>query len=241
MLLIIEVQKYNKHVVHLENKSNWFQWKASSTYCIFSNFRFRSLFSELRMQVESNSLHDRARLFARIPPCIDLSAVTNCVSETEKRWKSNNQNGSNFNKPLHVKTSNIENATVVKMGPDGLPIGELLVTGFFHHTYWLLVVFRSTGLDTTGSEDLDPQLGQSGGSWCAPHRRQVQDERKSFVLDVSGNVSQPLPQRRKNALSRLSSATNSRLEPLNLPSTRKKNISSGYLNFTWIIFLIRDC
>ena len=76
------------------------------------------------MQVESNSLHDRARLFARIPPCIDLSAVTNCASETEKRWKTSNQNGSNFNKPLHVKTSNIENATVVKMGPDGLPIGE---------------------------------------------------------------------------------------------------------------------
>lgn len=86
------------------------------------------------MQVESNnSLHDRARLFARIPPCIDLSAVTNCVSETEKRWKSNNQNGSNFNKPLHVKTSNIENATVVKMGPDGLPIGELLVTKNINH------------------------------------------------------------------------------------------------------------
>lgn len=77
------------------------------------------------MQVESSSLHDRARLFARIPPCIDLSAVTNCASETEKRWKSGNQNGSNFNKPLHVKTSNIENATVVKMGPDNLPIGEL--------------------------------------------------------------------------------------------------------------------
>lgn len=82
------------------------------------------------MQVESNnanSLHDRARLFSRIPPCIDLSAVTNCASETEKRWKSSsgNQNGSNFNKPLHVKTSNIiESAVVVKMGPDALPIGE---------------------------------------------------------------------------------------------------------------------
>lgn len=81
------------------------------------------------MQVESSSsLHDRARLFARIPPCIDLSAVTNCASETEKRWKSINQNGSHFSKPLHVKTSNIEtniNVNVVKMGPDGLPIGEL--------------------------------------------------------------------------------------------------------------------
>lgn len=76
------------------------------------------------MQVESNSLHDRARLFSRIPPCIDLSAVTNCASETEKRWKSSgNQNGNNFNKPLHVKTSNIENTTVVKMGSDGLPSG----------------------------------------------------------------------------------------------------------------------
>lgn len=82
------------------------------------------------MQVESSSLHDRARLFARIPPCIDLSAVTNCASETEKRWKSNIQNGSNFNKPLHVKTSNIENASMVKMGPDGLPIGELFALVF---------------------------------------------------------------------------------------------------------------
>lgn len=80
------------------------------------------------MQVESSSLHDRARLFARIPPCIDLSAVTNCASETEKRWKTVNQNGSNFNKPLHVKTSNIENANVVKIGADGLPIGELFAT-----------------------------------------------------------------------------------------------------------------
>jgi ETS-domain lacking len=86
-----------------------------------------SLLLYFQMQVEnSNSLHDRARLFSRIPPCIDLSAVTNCASETEKRWKSNggNQNGNNFNKPLHVKTSNIDNAIVMKIGADGLPIGE---------------------------------------------------------------------------------------------------------------------
>ena len=77
------------------------------------------------MQFENNnSLHDRARLFSRIPPCIDLSAVTCSASETEKRWKSSgNQNGNSFNKPLHVKTSNSENANV-KMGPDGLPIGK---------------------------------------------------------------------------------------------------------------------
>lgn len=78
------------------------------------------------MQVENSSgLHSRDRLFARIPPCIDLSAVTVCAAETEKRWKSNNQNGSNYNKALHVKTSNIENATV-KIGADGLPIGKLM-------------------------------------------------------------------------------------------------------------------
>lgn len=100
-----------------------------------SHFRF-SLFTERKMQFEnnnSNSLHDRARLFARIPPCIDLSAVTNCVSETEKRWKSSsNQNGSSFNKPLHIKTSNIENAVVVKMGTDGLPIGEFEAIFLFY-------------------------------------------------------------------------------------------------------------
>lgn len=100
----------------------YFQLKVTNA---FSHFHFSFRF--LQMQVESNSsLHDRARLFARIPPCIDLSAVTNCASETEKRWKSSNQNGSHFNKPLHVKTSNaIENAIVVRMGPEGLPIGKL--------------------------------------------------------------------------------------------------------------------
>lgn len=119
----------------VENLSNWFRWKSlshetfSTWLMVFLTLPLFFLFTELsrrKMQVESNSLHDRARLFARIPPCIDLSAVTNCASETEKRWKSINQNGSNFNKPLHVKTSNIENATVVKMGPDDLPIGKLL-------------------------------------------------------------------------------------------------------------------
>jgi hypothetical protein len=84
------------------------------------------------MQVESNNanntLHNRARLFARIPASIDLRSVTNCQAESEKHWKTNNincnnQNGSNFNKPLHVKTSNLEN-TLLKLGPDNLPIGE---------------------------------------------------------------------------------------------------------------------
>lgn len=120
------------------------------------------------MQVESNntnSLHDRARLFSRIPPCIDLSAVTNCASETEKRWKSSgNQNGSNFNKPLHVKTSNIiENAVVVKMGPDALPIGEF---DLFLNTSSAMSlnfenIFRSPRLDSAGSEAVDFEFGQS--------------------------------------------------------------------------------
>jgi hypothetical protein len=100
-----------------------------------SAFLFLAYF---QMQVESsNSLHDRARLFSRIPPCIDLSAVTNCASETEKRWKSNgNQNGSNFNKPLHVKTSNIENTIVMKMGPDGLPLGKFSAILFILHRFF---------------------------------------------------------------------------------------------------------
>lgn len=109
------------NTINTRERSNWF-------FCLSIGFshNFRLLFFYLQMQVESNnSLHDRARLFARIPPCIDLSAVTNCASETEKRWKSSNQTGSHFSKPLHVKTSNIENTIVLKMGPDGLPIGEL--------------------------------------------------------------------------------------------------------------------
>jgi len=98
--------------------------------------------SSVNMQVETNSntssLHDRARLFGRIPPCIDLS-VTVCgaaESAAEKRWKStnSNQNGNSFNKPLHVKTSNNVEATAaatvtvttVKLGADGLPIGKTI-------------------------------------------------------------------------------------------------------------------
>ena len=81
------------------------------------------------MQVESNNtngLHNRARLFARIPASIDLRSVTNCQAESEKHWKTSNyQNGNNFSKPLHVKTTNIEN-TIVKLGSsDELPIGML--------------------------------------------------------------------------------------------------------------------
>lgn len=97
-----------------------------------------------KMQVERSNvvgnLHEqRSRLFARIPPHIDLTAVTTST-ETENRWKSsshmtniNNKNsnsvnstGSSFNKPLHVKTTNIENTICVKMGTDLLPIGELV-------------------------------------------------------------------------------------------------------------------
>lgn len=86
------------------------------------------------MQFERNNvvgnLHERSRLFARIPPHIDLTVTTS--TETENRWKNSamtnsNKNsvgsGNNFNKPLHVKTTNIEN-TCVKMGTDLLPIGE---------------------------------------------------------------------------------------------------------------------
>jgi hypothetical protein len=79
------------------------------------------------MQVESNnnnnSLHNRARLFARIPASIDLRSVSNCQAESEKHWKANNQNGNSFTKPLHIKTSNLENS-LIKVGSDNLPIGK---------------------------------------------------------------------------------------------------------------------
>jgi hypothetical protein len=86
------------------------------------------------MQVESNNtsgLHNRARLFARIPASIDLRSVSNCQAESEKHWKTSGgggggvvQGASSFSKPLHVKTSNLEN-TLVKLGSDGLPLGEI--------------------------------------------------------------------------------------------------------------------
>lgn len=112
------------------------------------------------MQVERSqqvNLHDqRSRLFARIPPHIDLTAVTVTQSsspqlsttETENRWKchgtmtngkgSNSNNGvvvstgNSFNKPLHVKTTNIENTICVKMGTDLLPIGEFLLSAILY-------------------------------------------------------------------------------------------------------------
>lgn len=84
------------------------------------------------MEIESNninSLHNRARLFSRIPPSIDLRSVTNCQAENEKHWKAinsnNNQSGFNFSKPLHIKTSNIENAST-NLELDGLPLGKQL-------------------------------------------------------------------------------------------------------------------
>lgn len=72
------------------------------------------------MQVESNN-GLRGRFM--IPPCIDLSAVTVCSSETEKRWKSNQNGGSNFNKSLLKTTNNSENMEI-RIGADQLPIGN---------------------------------------------------------------------------------------------------------------------
>lgn len=132
------------------------------------------------MQVESNntnSLHNRARLFARIPASIDLRSVANCQTES---WKANNQNGNNFSKPLHVKTSNLENA-LVKLGADGLPLGKLFllscekinillkkIISFFskHH--------RSTWLVETRCKVVDCCPRKVGRhSWRWSHRWQI--------------------------------------------------------------------
>lgn len=187
------------NTINTRARSNWF-----SRFVNWFSHSFRLLFVSFQMQVESNSLHDRARLFARIPPCIDLSEVTNCASETEKRWKSSNQTGSHFSKPLHVKTSNIENAVVVKMGADGLPIGELFALCL--STFSLNArsfIFRSARLDSTRSETVDSELGPRWRSWRQPHRWQVQDEWKGFVFDVGWNVPKSIPDWRENALPRL--------------------------------------
>lgn len=163
MLLIID-----SYTINIQRKPRTLSFKYACWKSLDGKFLTASAFLRyFQMQVESNNtntLHDRARLFSRIPPCIDLSAVTNCASETEKRWKSSgNQNGSNFNKPLHVKTSNIiENAVVVKMGPDALPIGKFdlflctpsTTSQLFKH------IFRSPRLDSAGSQAVDFEFGQ---------------------------------------------------------------------------------
>lgn len=115
------------------------------------------------MQVESNSLHVRDRLFTRIPPCIDLSAVTNCASETEKRWKSRNQNGNHFIEPLHVKTAGcIENSTIMKMGQDCLPLDPRDWTRQ-EVKIWILNLGKSEGID---AQHIAEKFKMNGKALC---------------------------------------------------------------------------
>lgn len=57
----------------------------------------------------------------RVPP-LNLSSVSVCPSETEKRWNSATQGGTNVNKRSDTKKSWI--------GSDGLPVGK-------HSNYFL--------------------------------------------------------------------------------------------------------
>ncbi|KAG5677447.1 hypothetical protein PVAND_007205 [Polypedilum vanderplanki] len=123
------------------------------------------------MQVESNNtngLHNRARLFARIPASIDLRSVSNCQAESEKHWKTsnnnnnNNQSGNNFTKPLHVKTSNLEN-TLVKLGSDGLPLDPRDWTRQ-HVRLWIVNLGRSEGINDV--DNISDKFKMNGKALC---------------------------------------------------------------------------
>lgn len=119
------------------------------------------------MQVESsstNGLHNRARLFARIPASIDLRSVTNCQLESEKHWKTNSssQNGSCFSKPLHVKTSNLEN-TLIKLGSDGLPLDPRDWTRQ-DVKLWIMNLGRSEGINDV--DHISDKFKMNGKALC---------------------------------------------------------------------------
>lgn len=74
-------------------------------------------FTSLQMQIETGM---PAKWSGRVPP-LDLSAVTVCPRETECRWTSTHQQR-NINSPRKTIKQNRQ-----RIGPDGLPVGKLLI------------------------------------------------------------------------------------------------------------------
>lgn len=113
------------------------------------------------MQVadNNNTLHNRARLYARIPASLDLRSVANCQSEHENWKQSSIEN--RFSKPLSIKTANIDNPQI-SMGPDNLPL-DPREWSRHHVKMWILTLGRSEGIIYEGMEEIADQCFKMNG------------------------------------------------------------------------------
>lgn len=108
------------------------------------------------MQVaDSNTLHNRARLYARIPASLDLRTVANCQSEHDN-WKQTSVD-SRFTKPLSIRTSNIENP------PDELLPLDPREWSRYHVKMWIITLGRSEGIIYEGMEEIADQCFKMNG------------------------------------------------------------------------------
>lgn len=110
------------------------------------------------MQVadSNNTLHNRARLYARnlIPASLDLRTVASCQSEHEN-WKQSSID-SRFTKPLSIRTSNIEHPV------DELPL-DPREWSRHHVKMWIVTLGRSEGIIYEGMEEIAEQCFKMNG------------------------------------------------------------------------------
>lgn len=109
----------------------------------------------------ANTLHNRARLFSRIPASIDLRSVSNCHAEHEN-WKTSAANN-NFTKPLHVKTMNYEN--VPRGNEDDLPV-DPRDWSRNDVKLWILSLGRSEGIHEGIEQIADECFRMNGKALC---------------------------------------------------------------------------
>jgi hypothetical protein len=115
-----------------------------------------------KMQIADSSnnstLHNRARLYARIPASLDLRSVASCQSEHDN-WKQQSSM-EHFSKPLSIKTANIENPSV-RMGSDNLPL-DPRSWNRLDVKRWIVMLGRSEGIHD-GMEEIAEQCFKMNG------------------------------------------------------------------------------
>lgn len=104
----------------------------------------------------NNTLHNRARLYARIPASLDLRTVANCQSEHEK-WKQTTID-SRFSKPLSIRTANIDSSS----DDDELPL-DPRDWGRHHVRMWIITLGRSEGIIYEDMEEIAEQCFKMNG------------------------------------------------------------------------------
>lgn len=107
----------------------------------------------------ASTLHNRARLFSRIPASIDLRSVSNCHAEHEN-WKTSVTDNSKFTKPLHVKTMNYENVPQedLPMDPRDWTRNDVKL--------WILSLGRSEGIHEGIEQIADQCFRMNGKALC---------------------------------------------------------------------------